>query len=359
MRSTASGIDTAILTPVFKAYSAVSHARIKRIMNGATGLPVPVCSVGNIAFGGTAKTPTVEYVARVLASHGRRPGIVLRGWMGRLDRENAPAQVVSDGARIRLEWRDCGDEASLLAESLLDTGVPVAVGRNRIEACRLLLDKSGVDVLVLDDAFQYVRIRRDFDLALVDTLVPFGRLDLRTGPLREPVYALQRADAILLTRTESVEKDRMDGITGRLRSELSILPPIFTAKTQVRKISSGIAGELMGRSGLSGKRVTAFTGIGNPLGFIHTLASLGVELQDVRSYPDHHPYDNRDINRINRKAVASDTEWIATTTKDAVRLNGIVEKFELPLCVVEIEIVIDEKDRFDGMVMEKLTGNGR
>ncbi|HDS30061.1 MAG TPA: tetraacyldisaccharide 4'-kinase [Firmicutes bacterium] len=349
-------IDTAILTPVFKTYAAVSHARVKYHMSAAVSLDFPVCSVGNIAFGGTAKTPTVEYIARSLVADGHKPGIALRGWKGRLDRENLPPELVSDGRDILLGWHDCGDEARLLARELLGLKIPVAIGRNRIDACKLLIENTDVDLLILDDGFQYVKLKRNVDLVLLDTLIPFGRMDLKTGPLREPASALSRADAILLTRIESVPDNRLEKITRKLNSILKNPPPIFNVRTVVKKIISAQSGEILDKDFIRGKRIMPFMGIGNPLSFEHTVGSLEVESLDSIVFPDHYPYDLKDIDKINRRALLLGAEIIATTSKDAVRLNGFNGNFELPLCVVEIEMAIDEEEEFIGMLKSKMLG---
>jgi len=347
-----------LLHPLYTAFAAVGHRRVRSNMADAVRLPVPIVSVGNIAIGGTAKTPTVEYLARALSRQGFAPGVVLRGYKGRLERESAPPQAVSDGKELLLDWEDSGDEARLLAEALLEEGMPVAVGRDRIGASRLLIDRHGVDIVILDDGFQFTKLKRDFDLALIDTLAPFGRADGRYGPLREPVSALGRADAILLTRSEAIEDTRMEEIRSHLEDRVNDLPPVLIARTEVRGITCSDSTTQVVEEDLAGRRVAAFAGIGNPLGFQHTIKSLDVDLMQLVEFRDHHPYVRRDLARVDRIARRGGAEMVLTTSKDAIRLDGRDTAFTLPLAVVDIRITIDEERRFLDLVLDCLGERG-
>ncbi len=336
------------------AIAAIGHRWVLRNANRAVSLPVPVISVGNITLGGTAKTPTAVYLARALAGRGFRPGVVFRGYKGRIDREKAPPQVVSDGKGIRLYWTDAGDEASLAAEELIDVGVPVAVGRDRASASRLLIEGHGADIIILDDGFQFTALHRDFDLVLIDALAPFGRSDGLMGLLREPVGALGRADAILITHCEAVMPDRVEEIRLKLRAMIADPPPIFTARTTVSGMRNCCNVQADSGQGISGRIVAAFAGIGNPLSFEHTVGTLGCELAEMIRFRDHHVYARRDLGRIERRARKTGAEIVLTTAKDAVRLNGMTDAMSLPMWVVNIEVVVDDEDELLGRVMRSV-----
>jgi tetraacyldisaccharide 4'-kinase len=352
--SVTGGLEAAILQPFFSAYALVSHKLVRVGMAEAVSLPVPVCSVGGISFGGTAKTPTVQYLGRRMSRWGRRPGVALRGWKGRLDRTGAPPALVSDGRRILLDWETAGDEARLHAERLLADRIPVAVGRDRVEACRLLIDQANVDILLLDDAFQFTRLGRNFDLALVDCIAPFGRPDGRPGPMREPVPALERADAIVLTHSEAVSDGRLDRIKTRLRELVRDLPPVFVSRTHVGQLRDNPSGEGRFPFILDGRRVVAFSGIGNPLSFQATLEGLGCDVAHLFAFPDHHPFKRSDLLRIDRRARHLGAETLITTSKDEVRLVGKYDAFSLPVQVVEIEVKIDNEKRFLEIVCDRM-----
>ncbi len=337
-----------ILYSLCSLFAHVGHRRVKGCMEGAVELPIPVISVGNITFGGTAKTPTVEHLARVLAGTGIHPGVVLRGYRGRLDLENAPPEIVSDGKRIYLDWMDSGDEARMLAESLLADEIPVAVGRDRIEASRLLMDRNDneIDIIILDDGFQYTSLKRKFDLVLIDMLAPFGRTDGRIGLIREPVRAIERADAVLLTRIEAVERARVGEIVKKLRRSIDNLPEIFTARTVVRSVRDLKSGREIEIDLLNGRRVIAFAGVGNPLSFRCTVESLGCEIAEFVEFQDHHPYTEEDMDRVCRRVEVLGAEYVLTTCKDAIRLRDLSDSIDFPLVVVDIEMEIDDEGRF-------------
>ena len=354
MNRTLTEIGITLLGPLYGAYAGVNHRRVQAGMADAKALSIPVCSIGNISFGGTAKTPMAQYVAIMLGRRGRRPGIVLRGWKGRIDREGGPPAVVSDGKHVLLEWFECGDEAALLAESLLPYGVPVAVGRDRLEACRLLLNVANVDAIVLDDGFQHTKLARDLDLVLIDCLSPFGRYDGRPGPLREPVSAMSRADAIILTRADAVDEHRVASIMAVLGRRLREVPPIFMARTRVHDVTDDRTGVEQFPFVLEGRRVLGFSGIGNPLGFRSTLDDIGCGIAGLVVFPDHHPFRRRDLENVNRRACAAGAEAIVTTSKDAVRLDGCRDMLTLPLHIVEIRVTIDDEARFERFVIDRL-----
>ncbi len=332
--------------PILSAFAEVGHRRVLNNMKKPVRLDVPVISVGNIAFGGTSKTPMVEYLARMYAGKGLKPGVVTRGYLGNIDRKRFPPEIVSDGERIFLDWTDSGDEARQLAESLLSFGVPVAVGRDRVTASKMLIEKFDADLIILDDGFQFSALHRDVDLVLIDALAPFGRFDLENGILREPAGAMSRASVIVLTHTDAVDEARIDAITDKLRQQVHPLPSVLSARTLISKIRQHGNGPFETSESLSDSRVTAFAGIANPLGFEKTIESTGCSLTKLFEYPDHHSYRLRDINRIGRFAENSKVDFILTTAKDAVRLNGHTSVLTVPLRVVEIEIEIceDHKD---------------
>jgi tetraacyldisaccharide 4'-kinase len=340
------------MQPVLVAFTAASHYRVLSHIPSAASLPVPVISVGNITLGGTAKTPMVEHLARSLKNRGFKPGIATRGWKGNIDKSATPPELVSDGKTIFLEWQDCGDEPRLLAESLLDAEIPVAVGRNRAEAGQLLIEETGVDIILLDDGFQFTTLKRDFDLVLIDSMSPFGRFDGGIGILREPISSISRADAVVLTRVESVCPERIELLKALLINQVNPLHPIWTAAISVRHIRNQDNSKELPHF-LNNLRVLAFSGIANPLSFRTTLLSLGCRLSDFIIFPDHHPYSTADLDRINRRVAGIGPDVIVTTTKDAVRLSGRRDAFEVPLKVVEIGIEIENGK--DEILLSSLT----
>jgi len=330
------------LRPLLSAFADIGHRRVLRNSIDPIRLPVPVISVGNITFGGTSKTPMVEFLARQYSGRGLLPGIVTRGYLGEIDRKRLPPEIVSDGSRVLLDWTTSGDEARQLAESLLPHRVPVAVGRDRVTASKILIDRFNIDLIILDDGFQFTGIHRDLDLVLIDSLAPFGRYDTGLGILREPVTALSRADSIVLTHTDAVDVSRIDEIHRVLADHVSPLPRIINARTLVRRIGHCGNSQVEDIQSLSDSSVTAFAGIANPLGFERTIGNMGCKLTRLFEYPDHHSYSASNLRRVNRFAETQNADYILTTSKDAVRLNGHTSVLTIPLRIVEIELEICE-----------------
>ena len=163
-------------------------------------LPCKVISVGNLTVGGTGKTPMTIHLARRLSCQGYKTAVISRGYGGRSEKS---AAIVSDGHQILLQSDEAGDEPFMIARNLKH--IPVIVGQNRVKAGWLAIEKFAPDVIVLDDAFQHLKLVRDIDLVLLDYHRPYGNKHLLPrGTLREPISALARADAFILTRCDAV-----------------------------------------------------------------------------------------------------------------------------------------------------------
>jgi tetraacyldisaccharide 4'-kinase len=293
-------------------------------------LPCRVVSVGNLTVGGTGKTPTVMALARSLSAAAARPCILIRGYGG----AGRGVQEVSDGGTVRFDWREVGDEAVLLAETL--PGVPVIAGGDRVAAGRIAIERFRPGVILLDDGFQHRRIFREADLVLVDATDPFGDgWLLPRGRLREPVRGLRRAHAILVTRVDQVvDPDRVRDRIGAVAPGRPIGMAIYRP-CALRPLGEQVrvaVGEMRG------KRVLALSGIANPRAFYRTLEGLGAIVVDHLAFPDHHPFAPEDRWRIGEAAGAARAEWIVTTEKDTVRLGA---DWRPGRPVLAVEIVLD------------------
>src|SRR5688572_2243909 len=200
-----------------------------RILRDST-LGVQVIAIGNLTWGGTGKTPVVEKFARELRDAGRNVAILSRGYRSKpsplhkslLNRllfrtETTPPRVVSDGKSLLLDSEMAGDEPYMLASNLKD--VVVLVDKDRVKSGRYAIEKFGCDTLLLDDGFQYWKLRgRRRDIVLIDCQQPFGnRRLLPRGTLREPPTHLARAGYIFITKS--------DGNTADLRQRISHYNP--------------------------------------------------------------------------------------------------------------------------------------
>jgi tetraacyldisaccharide 4'-kinase len=255
---------------------------------------VPVICVGNLTTGGTGKTPMVAWLVEQLVGLGRNPAILTRGYKARAG---------------------CSDEATLLAEL---TGSPVIVDPDRpAGAARAIAD--GADVLVMDDGFQHLRLRRDLDIVLLDASDPLGRgATLPGGRLREPADGLARAGAVVLTRTDQATPAELDA----LRSTARQLAPHAVLLEARHAPAEAIdpAGQVHPPETLAGRKVLAFCGLGNPRAFFGTLQSLGAQLCGQACFGDHADYPPARLAALDRLAAEAHAEFLVTTQKDAVKI---------------------------------------
>jgi tetraacyldisaccharide 4'-kinase len=278
---------------------------------------VPVVSVGNLTVGGTGKTPCVEYVARYYRSRGLRVAILSRGY----------------GARGGLN-----DEALVLGDNLPD--VPHLQGADRVRWAMAAVEEFQSEVLLLDDGFQHRRLARDLDLVLLDATDPWGQgWLLPRGLLREPAASLRRAAVVLLTRCDQVHPSAV----AQLHRQVDrITPNVDVVETTHRAFdlvdSAGNAAPL---DGLRGRPVAAFCGLGNPEAFGRTLLDLGADLRDFRPFPDHHPYDRRDVDDLQHWATAfGEDTCVVTTQKDLVKVR-LPRLGDRPLAALRIRLHVE------------------
>ena len=280
----------------------------------AAGLPCKVISVGNVTVGGTGKTPLTMWIAQWYQHHGWRVAVLSRGYKAQTPRS---LQVVSRGDGPLLDWRAAGDEPYLLARAL--PGVPVIIGQDRYRSGRYACDHFGAQIVILDDGFQHLALHRDLDVVLLDATNPFGHGTLLPhGILREPVQALRRADAIVLTRVESAPAP-LSALQQQIR-RWATHQPLYMMTTVPEVLQHVMTGTAEKLAWLQQRRVVAFAGIGNPLAFATTLAQLGAEVAICVAFPDHHPYTAHDWHTLMAMAQAQRASCLITTEKDAVRL---------------------------------------
>lgn len=300
-------------------------------------LPVRVISVGNITVGGTGKTPVVLYIARKLHHQGKQVVVISRGY-GRKSGGNS-VSVVSDRERLQMVPQSAGDEPYLLAQK--QAGMPVMVGKDRVQVGRKAIARFAPDVLLLDDGFQYIRLHRDLDIAVVDASNPFGNGHLfPRGLLREPIDRLQRADLCWLTRVDQCPD--LPELRDRLRSLCPDVPIVETVHRPTRLRDLDRCHEL-DLEDLRAKTVIALSSIGNPGAFEQTLIGLGATIHSIR-FPDHHRYTSEDIQHVLRFAQDMRAWAVVTTEKDAVRWPS-VDRAPVTVLVLEIEIeMVDGED---------------
>lgn len=265
---------------------------------------IPVVSVGNLAVGGTGKTPMTLWLARQLAADGTKVAILLRGYTGTA----GGVTVVANGNGPEVDVDQVGDEAIMLAKSF--DGV-VLTSRRRIDGARRAA-ALGCQLVVLDDGFQHRALARDFDLVLLNGRE--GNL-LPSGPMREGRSALQRASAIALV-SKLAETRQPLGKVSRAAGK-----PLFVVHFQPTTLIESDGGRWRERPlrELSGRRIAVIAGIANPEPFYTTLRRWEAQIAEIFEFPDHHRYTNADWQHLSRGT--RDFDCVVTTEKDLVKLE--------------------------------------
>jgi len=255
-------------------------------------LPLPTVAVGNLSVGGTGKTPLAAWIARYCAVRGRTPGVLLRGY----------------GRDEPLVHRRLVPEAVVVADPDRAAGARAAAAR-------------GADVLVLDDAYQLLRVARDLNVVVVSAEslgAGASPWPLPAGPWREGLDALDRAHAIVVTR-KRVRAEAAQGVADWLARDRSRGAPVCIAHLAVSHFQGMQSGTPHEATVVMGRRVTAAAGIADPGSFGAQLSALGASVQ-LQAYQDHHAYAPGDVERLVRAAAGGD--YVVVTEKDAVKLRA-------------------------------------
>jgi tetraacyldisaccharide 4'-kinase len=317
----------------------------------AKHLPCKVISVGNVVVGGSGKTPAVVAIARML-KECMDPGLAVLS-RGYHSTSRGPA-VVSDGGNVLLNAAEAGEEPYLLSRSL--PGVPVLIGKDRVQTGLMAIREWNCRAIILDDGFQYLRLARDIDIVTIDATRPFGFGHiLPRGYLREPLSTLNYADLILLTRVDQCKC--LDFVRDRL-ADVAPSVPVFESIYEPCSLRSLHTDQEVGLDTIGSRNVLAVCGIANPSSFVETLRSLEPARVALLSFPDHHAYPLSSIEMIRRRSAEQDVEIIVTTEKDAPKLSAIEDhvraRYPVPVLIltVELKVVGCTAGRFAELVQE-------
>ena len=292
----------------------------------ATALPGVVISVGNIAVGGTGKSPLVIDIARRVVAAGGRPAIVTRGYRSGL--RASDWQVIMDGRIIygRHQEQIGADEARM--QSLALPTVPVIIGARRSRAVMNFLDNSDqatITHFILDDGFQHRKIKRDQDIVVLDGRNPSGPL-LPAGPFREPMSSLKRAHDVILTKCNDPSQI------------MQVREIVQSVAPQVRQFELRMEAESLKMvSGINNQnpvRWAAVAGIAKPDDFLASLASLGIQPVAKFFSRDHQPFNPYLI-----QSERGSFDGIVTTEKDWARDESRFRGLAIPVYVLPIKPV--------------------
>ncbi len=330
-------IKNLLLSPASLLFGTAAKARRTLYAKGffkSNKLAAKVISVGNITVGGTGKTPLVIYIAKILAEQGEKVCILTRGY----GRKNANERLlVSDGENILANVEMSGDEPFESAEKLLGTSAVLA-DKNRASAGTWAIKNLGITAIILDDGFQHIQLQRNLNIVCIDATNPFGNGKLLpAGILREPLESLKRADAIVVTRVNLIPNSKFQIPNFKFQISDYTDAPIFISRNITNR-----------KSKIENRKCLAFCGLGNPENFFSQLRQDNFNLVETKIFRDHHDYSQQDADEIEHIAKMRNAEILLTTAKDAVKLRDL--KFELPLEIVESELVFDEEEGFKKLI---------
>jgi tetraacyldisaccharide 4'-kinase len=293
-------------------------------------VPIPVLAVGNITIGGTGKTPVTERLASRLKEIGFSPGIITRGYK-RARRGTFCVDKDKD------EAVEVGDEAMMLARR---TKIPVVVGARRSVAIVEAMNKCKVDLAILDDGYQVRNIKKNVDIVVVKGGERGKCTDLfPLGPCREPIRRLKDADVVLINN-------------GRVNQEIEkaiVGIPTFRMAYRPMHLYNVKHNLITHYNVLKGKKVLAFSGLGDNRSFFELLKSLGADVVREVIFQDHYTYRNKDVKKLSSY---NDVNLIVTTEKDAVKLSGM----DIPdnLFYLSIEATIEKEQELIEVILKKI-----
>jgi tetraacyldisaccharide 4'-kinase len=267
---------------------AVRESAYRRGWLAVRDLPLPSVAIGNLTVGGSGKTPIAIWVARYYVSSGLVPGILLRGY----------------GADEVLVHQHAVPQAQVVADPDRVAGAERAMAR-------------GAQVLVLDDAYQRLDVRRDLNIAVVSAETTRAvRWSLPAGPWREGLGALDRADAVVVTRKRATPEAAL-ALAADLQARIK--GPVAIAHLGLQYVEGMVSGLRHPASTLAGKRVVAASGIADPDAFVAQTKATGAAVQ-VATWKDHHDYRDEDVAWLAHAARRAD--HVVITQKDAVKLRN-------------------------------------
>ncbi|ODS32570.1 MAG: tetraacyldisaccharide 4'-kinase [Candidatus Scalindua rubra] len=325
-------------------YLVVLNTRNFLYRNGiakSKSLPVKVISIGNITTGGTGKTPLVEYLARYLHKSNKKVAILSRGY-GDNNLSMADDNMSNEDNNFKKQ-HFINDEYLILRENLKD--VPVLLGKDRVKNGEKAIRDHDVDCLILDDGFQHLRIKRDLDIVVIDSLNPFGgEVLIPRGSLREPLKNLKRADLFVLSHCNQTNEHNLKSIYAKLH-HINIDTPICESIHKPLHIENIRDSSILEPELLKGKRIYGLSAIGNPESFAFTLKELGADLIKHRVFHDHHTYTQSEIDEVISDAKTLGTDAILVTQKDIVKIRNMNTK-DANILSLKIEIQITKGMEF-------------
>jgi tetraacyldisaccharide 4'-kinase len=307
----------------------------------------PVISIGNISTGGTGKSPFTIFLTNYFIENNLKPAIISRGYK----RESNNIETVFDGSVITSTLEKCGDEPLMMANSLslLNKEFFIVTGSDRVKTSDFVINKFNPDVIILDDAYQHRKIKRDLDIVLIDAEDMnknnfSNSIVLPAGNLRENFGNLAGADIIIqnnkFNNFKTLDKLKKFG------------KDVFILSYRVKGFFDLYNKEF----DITGKNICAFAGIAKPDSFFTEFKKYNCHLVDLISFKDHHSYSLEDISKMTLNT--SKETFFITTEKDFVKIHNFKDFLKyFNVLFMKIELILEESDKFFTIIKEKFLEN--
>ena len=278
-------------------------AFIKNFFVKKNTFSIPIICVGNIYLGGTGKTPISIEIFNILKNLNRNP------------------------AFIRKKYKSFEDE--IVMQKQIGT---VLEDKKRSEAIKSAI-KNNNDVAILDDGFQDLSIKKNLSIVCFNEKQWIGNgLVIPSGPLREELSGLNRADCVL------INGEKNEHIEQKILSKNEKIK-IFYFKYFPININK-----------FKNKKIICFAGIGNPINFFNLLKKNNINILEEKSFPDHYFYTKFDLNHLSKKAIENNAELL-TTKKDYLRINKEMRK---NINFLEIKVEIQSQNEFVELIKKTI-----
>jgi tetraacyldisaccharide 4'-kinase len=243
----------------------------------------------------------------------------------------------------------------MLARALPE--IPVIINSDRYESGRWASQELRSDVLILDDGYQHLGLARDLNILLIDATDPFGEFEMAPfGRLREPLYAIKRADAVIITRADRpFDQAQTQSIIKHFCGGQVPVMYVYSSIVGLRHLASG---EIYDAKEFGGWNVALMCGIGNPHAFADDILQAGMNIVGETFFRDHHAFSQPDVNQVVRAARESGADAVVTTEKDAVRLEGL-EPSDFPIYAAQLKIESEDEVRLKSVLLRKVGETGR
>ena len=307
-----------------------------------------IISIGNITVGGSGKTPLVIYVTNLLKVAGFKIGVLSRGY----GRKSRGYKLVSKGNEILTSVDECGDE---IYHTALDCKVAAAVSENRVKGAKKLIEDTGINTIVLDDAFQHRWIARDIDLVIIDQSFVndesvFRHNLLPLGDLREGFKSIKRADAVIINRKFLEQSEIIPELKNHFEGK-----KIFTAYYKAISFIDSVRKTEFSLEEFKGQDSLVISGIANPQSFLNVLNKVHVNTKNKMVFRDHKNYTLKEVQRIRKEFYRTNSQSIVTTEKDAVKLSNFKREFDdTEIFYLKINLCMDDEDSFRQYLINKL-----